>query len=476
MPPVGWSVRQMISATLVVLGVAAAFWAAYRFQCALFILLIAMMLRVLVKPMVDWLRSRHIRNDIATGLAFGCVLLIILLIIGLIVPLMVDQISAIVTRLPTLYGTARASLQNSGNSTFQNIASGFPPDLITALNKLPGLSADTSTAISTAAPSPDASASPVFETFSNVVYFIFLMVATFMLAIYWTLDNDRITRSLLLRVPAERRDGLREIITEMEGKVGSFFRGQLILCLVVGAMSTVAYLTIGLPYALVLGIIAGVLEAVPMIGPILGTVPALIIALASAPQQAIWVIVAMIIIQQLENNLLAPRVMDHSVGINPIVSILAIAAFTLLFGLIGALLAIPIAALLQIVLDRVLFSAALEPEAPPQIVEPVDKVIIPLGVPALTIATPAQPQNRSKLSVLRLEAKELAADVRKQVRNVDNESDESRTELDQLEDIIEAIAIDVDSVLAGVETLQAEQKQLDRAAAAQMAPAAGALA
>ena len=468
----------MISATLVVLGVGAAFWAAYRFQYALFILLIAMMLRVLVKPMVDWLRGRHVRNSLATALAFGFVFLLIIGILALIVPLMVDQMSAIVTRLPSFYLALREGLLNTGNKTLQDVARGFPPDMVGALNLLPTLSANTSAVFSGGAPGPDAPANPAYATFSSIVYSLFLTVATFMLSIYWTLDSERIMRSLLLRVPEGRREGLRKIITEMEGKVGSFFRGQLILCLVVGGMSMAAYLLIGLPYALVLGIIAGVLEAVPMLGPILGTVPALIIALASAPEQAIWVIVAMIVVQQLENNLLAPRVMDHSVGINPIVSILSIAALTLLFGLVGALLAIPIAAILQIVLDRVLFAAAVEPEPPPQIVEPVNRATTPTGLPAIAVATPAQPQNRSKLSVLRLEAKELAADVRKQVRNVDDGTEDEQkqmNQLEELEDLIEAIAIEVDGVLAEVETLQAEQKQLDNAAAKQMPTVAGAL-
>ncbi len=470
MPPESWTIRRMISATLIVLSVAAAFWAAYRFQYALFILLIAMMLRVLVKPMVEWLRSRHIRNDVATAIAYGCLFVVILGIVALIVPLMVDQVSAIATRVPELYTSLRATLLNSGNGTLQQVASGLPPDLIGALNLLPGLSSDTSTVISQAAPRPDAPASPVFATFSNIVYSIFLIVATFMLAIYWTLDSERIMRSLLLRVPTERRDSLREIVTEMEGKVGSFFRGQLILCVVVGVMSIVAYLVIGLPYALVLGIIAGMLEAVPMVGPILGMVPALIIALASAPELAIWVIASMIVIQQLENNLLAPRIMNHSVGINPIVSILSIAAFTLLFGVAGALLAIPIAAILQIVLDRILFAAAVEPEPPPQMIETDSRITTPAGVPALTVVAVAQPANRSKLSVLRLEAKELAADMRKQVRNVDDgtsDEHEEASQLEELEDVIEAIAIDVDSVLAEIETQQAEQKQLEILAASQ---------
>ncbi len=113
-------------------------------------------------------------------------------------------------------------------------------------------------------------------------------------------------------------------------------------------------MAIGLPYALLLGLLAGVFEALPMIGPLLGMLPALLIALATMPAQAVWVVVAATVIQQIENNVLVPRVMGRTVGINPIISILAIAAFTLLFGVAGALFAIPMAAVLQLLITRVL--------------------------------------------------------------------------------------------------------------------------
>jgi Na+/phosphate symporter len=178
-----------------------------------------------------------------------------------------------------------------------------------------------------------------------------------------------------------------------------------------------------------LGIINGIFEALPMIGPVLGMVPALLIALATSPEKAIWVLVAGTLIQQVENNLLAPRVMDKSVGINPIVSILAIAAFTLLFGLVGAIFAIPLVAMLQILLARALAkSSSLAEELP---------------------ATPAnQAPARGKLEVLRLEVRELAGDVRKQARakDADESSDLSSTE--QLEDAIEMVARELDELLA----------------------------
>ena len=100
--------------------------------------------------------------------------------------------------------------------------------------------------------------------------------------------------------------------------------GQGILCLTIGLMALVAYLLIGLPNVLVLALIAGVMEAVPMVGPLIGAVPAALVALSIAPSKLMWVIIATLIFQQLENYLLVPRVMNKAVGVNPFVSLLAI--------------------------------------------------------------------------------------------------------------------------------------------------------
>jgi predicted PurR-regulated permease PerM len=141
----------------------------------------------------------------------------------------------------------------------------------------------------------------------------------------------------------------------METKVSAYIGGQSILMLVVGSMALLAYGLIGLPYILVLAFVAGVMEAVPLIGPLMGAIPALLVALSIGPDKAIWVIVATLVIQQLENSILVPRIMSRAVGVNPFVTLLALLAFSSLLGIAGALMAIPLAAIIQLLLDRFVF-------------------------------------------------------------------------------------------------------------------------
>ena len=184
-------------------------------------------------------------------------------------------------------------------------------------------------------------------------------------------------------------------------------------------------LIIGLPYAIFLGITAGILEAVPLVGPILGAAPALLIALALDPSKAVWVVMATVVIQLTENHFLVPRVMDRAVGVNPVVSLLAFAAFSSLFGLAGALLAIPLAVLIQLLLNRTI----LEP----------------------TSLSQPQPVGRDSISLMRYEVQELIKDVHKQVRDKDGAMDGSS---DRIEDAIEEVVNDLDSILAKVESSQ----------------------
>jgi len=251
---------------------------------------------------------------------------------------------------------------------------------------------------------------------------IFMITAILILGFHWTIDGPRTIQLSLLLVAPEKRETVAEVISAIESKVGYFIAGQAILCLVIAIMALIVYLIIGLPNAVVLALIAGVLEAVPMVGPILGAIPAGIVALSINPVMLIWVVIGTIIIQQIENSLLVPRIMRKAVGVNPFVSLLAIFGFSSLFGIIGALMAIPFAAIIQILLDRFVFRQnELEPE----------------GV-----------TGRDYSSRLRYETQKFTRDLRKQARLKKRGSDQQVKKIDQVMDEIEMITTDLDHLLA----------------------------
>lgn len=405
------------------MATAAVFALLWRFQGVVFSLIVAIMLHIAVKPVVERLRKRGMRTDLSLLLVYGVVFAILGGFLALILPFLAEQLGAIAARLPAYYDDFRLAMLNSESDALSSIAMSLPADV----SRLPLFNAPAPTAAA------DTSATPLLDALTPLVNGVVIFVAIFFMAFYWTLDGERIIFGALLRLPEEKRESVRELIAEMEAKVGAFYRGQIVLCLFVGALSTLAYVLIGLPYAFVLGLLALIFEAVPMIGPLLGAIPAIVIALAVSPEKAVLVILATVVIQQVENNILVPRVMDKAVGVNPVVSIIAIAAFSVVFGLAGALLAIPLAAIIQIIINRLLF------QAPPAAAE--------AAVASTSDLTGdlQQTGGRDKISVLRMEARELAEDVRKQLRDAESAKD---VRDEHIEDLIEAVAVDLDALLA----------------------------
>lgn len=427
-----WSFRQTLIATLVALSVVLGFVLLVRFYMVVFIVFVAIALEVATRPAVAWLTQRGLRPWIAVIVIYLLLLAFVAGILWAVAPMLIEQAATITERLPDDYQRLRDWLQTAGSRLLRSLGAALPLQLSIA-ELVQSASAGVGTTTGGAASAADAAAvTTPWGLFGAVSRAIFLTLTIFALAFYWTLEGGAITLRLLLRIPLTQRDQVRNLIAEMEGKIGGYFRGQAILCVIIGAVSTLAFFVLRIPYALVLGLLMGIFEALPVIGPTLGAIPAVIITLAIAPDKVLLVVAVLVAIQVLENNLLVPRVMDESVGVNAIVSILAITAFGILFGLGGAILAIPLAAILQIFVNRMLFD---------------------LPIPEEMVATPAQragAANRGQYTVLRMEAQALVQDVRKQVRTGD-ENDSPDEEGEAAEDMIETIAQDIDSLLLHLE-------------------------
>lgn len=397
--------RQIVGATLTVVAIVAAFWLFYHYYTVLVVLIVAIVLSTAISPITDWLSARGVNRSLAVILVFVALLLLIAGFVALLAPVIATQVARIAASLPEFYRDLREAMLGHPNFLIWRLGLALPPELTL-----------TAAAVEEA---EAAELAPDLTLAAGGAKALFGLVAVGVLTFYWTLMGDRTIRSLLVVLPPERRDTARAYVAEVQEKLGAFVTGQGLLILVVGAMALVAYLLIGLPYALVLAILAGLFEAVPLIGPGLGAIPAGLVAYSVDPQKVIWVLLATFIIQLLENNLLVPRIMKHSVGVNPLVTLLALTAFSLLFGLPGALIAIPVAAVLQMTFDRFLASR--------QAAELED-----VG-------------GRDELSLLRYEIRDYIHDVRKNIRRKD---DELLSEVDAIEDRLEAIATDLNSLLA----------------------------
>jgi predicted PurR-regulated permease PerM len=178
-------------------------------------------------------------------------------------------------------------------------------------------------------------------------------VLLFTMAFYWLTSREQTLALLLLLSPKAQRQSVHAIWNDIEFRLGAYVRGQAFLMLIIGLTSYLGLLVLGVPFAPALALIAGITEAIPLVGPLIGAVPAVIVAFTVSPVTGLLVAILYGVIQALENNVLVPKIMSSNVGLNPLVIIIAIVAGSTLNGVIGALLAIPLAGTLQVLAQHI---------------------------------------------------------------------------------------------------------------------------
>ena len=407
-----WTFRRVVWATLVLVSVVFGFWLLYRFHQVIFALFFAIIMGTVIRPIVAWLHRRGIPRVLGVTFVYLLLLVIVISFMVLLYPLISEQGTTILAAVPDYY---QGLLQWMADN---------PSLLIVRLGEFLPLAAPSFKPIQQTGQEVLDFAGAVLGYASSAGRVILAAAAVLLLAYHWTLSGPRIIQSLLPLVSKNHREDVSEMILAMETKIGFYIAGQGFLCVVIFAISLIAYLLIGLPNALVLALIAGLLEAVPLIGPLIGAIPAGVIALSIAPSKLVWVVVITLAVQQLESSFLVPRVMRKAVGVNPFISFLSIFAFSSLFGVAGALMAIPIAAVTQLLLNRYVFHpSAMEPEVSTE---------------------------RDLASRLRYEAQDLARGLRKQARLKKEGSAQRVKQIDQVMDEIESITTDLDVLLTQV--------------------------
>ncbi|MDW7755442.1 MAG: AI-2E family transporter [Brevefilum sp.] len=407
---VHWTFRRVVGATLVLVGVGLCFWLLYRFYAVVFIVFVAIMLGTVIRPIVSWLYLHKLPKFAGVSLVYAVFLSLALGFILLLFPLVFEQGSMILDSLPDYYQSIRTWVEDSPNHLILTIGQILPREIPSFFR------------VHLTGPEMISSVEQALVYIKSVSKGVFVMIVVLILAFHWTLDGPRIIRSLLFLLPKPLRFDISELISSMELKIGYFILGKGVLSLAVGVLALIAYLFIGLPNALVLALIAGILEAVPMIGPTLGAIPAGIIALTISPSKLVWVVGTTIVIQLIENNLLVPRIMSKAIGVNPFVSLLSIFAFSSYFGIAGALMAIPIAAIIQLLLDRFVFHP--------------------------TISVSETISGRDISSRLLYEAKDLVRALQKQARLKKGGPAITEKQIDLVMDEIESVSRDLAGLLA----------------------------
>ncbi len=190
----------------------------------------------------------------------------------------------------------------------------------------------------------------------NVAAAVAGVIAVFFMVAYMLIDATRLRNLILLFYPAEKRGDKRAMLNRMANRMTSWLAGQMILAAIVGVATFFFLLLLRLPYALPLAILATFGEMVPIIGPILGTTPALAVALLYSKWQFWSMLVFALLLQKFENLFIAPKVMSNKVKVSPLAVFIAFMIGGSLLGIVGAILAVPVAAIIQVAFDETFVS------------------------------------------------------------------------------------------------------------------------
>jgi predicted PurR-regulated permease PerM len=302
----------------------------------LLLVFLAILLAAGLEPIVGWLRERLGLGRAGTIIVvYVAFFLAVIVLAFMVVPAAINQAERIFADLPPLFDEARAWAANVR-----------PAALATSLTAL----IDSVAKAFEASPEPDPDS--VVQGATAVAEAAVALMTVLTLVFFWLVEHARLQRYILAFLPAERRPGARETWNDIETRLGLWVRGQLILMASIGVATGIAYTLLGLPGAVVLGLIAAITEAIPIIGPLLGAIPAVIVAATVSPELALLVAGIYVVIQTIEGNVLVPIVMRNTIGISPLLVIVSLLIGGAVGGFVGAFLAVPVMASFEIVLSR----------------------------------------------------------------------------------------------------------------------------
>ena len=318
---------------ILLIAAAAAFL--YLIRDIVAMVLMAVLLAALIDPFADAVARWRIPRALAVLAVYLVGFAFFILAVVLIVPPMLAEISELTTALLPFFTDAAGTLH------VETLLAGT-------------WSTNVGEIISTISDSGLAGAFPKIAAFgTSAVDLGFRAIIVLILAFYFVVEKDSMVRAIAIVAPPEYQPFVSRMALKARERMGVWLRGQLLLMVSVFILIYGALSILGVPYALVLALFAGLMEMIPFVGPMLSAVPAIFLAFAVSPLYALFTALAYLIIQQIEGNILVPKIMQKVAGVNPIVSVLAVLIGWRVGGIVGAIISIPLSMTLAVFFSEI---------------------------------------------------------------------------------------------------------------------------
>lgn len=278
----------------------------------------------------------NLNRSVASLLVVLLLILIIVGGIGLLIPPVVSEISQLVKSLPDVASSMQQTLTNLINHSFLKDIdiSPYVKKIDSQLGKYAQLFLERLSS----------SIGSVISTITDVTV---VAITVPVMLFYMLKDGHKLIPSIQRFVSVKHADEVQGLLTRMSSTLSSYISGQVIECLFVAVFTTIGYYIIGQPLALVLGIVAGMANIIPYVGPYIGIAPALVVSLTMAPEKIIWVIIVVVVVQQVDGNIIYPNIIGKSLKIHPLTIIVLLLAAGHIAGIAGMILCIPFYAVIR---------------------------------------------------------------------------------------------------------------------------------
>ena len=324
------STKVIIKVIAIILGL----WFLYLVRDVVVLLFLAIILTATLDSSIDWMARHKIVRPLGVLIIYVVLLLIVGCLVSFMIPPFINQIQSFVQNLPA-YGesfvkTFAGVQQYAESYGIQFNSHDFLQNMLGNLSQSSG---------------------QIFSTTVSVFTFFISALVVLALTFYMSVKEDGMNKFLVSITPKPNRQYIVSIANRIKNKIGNWFAGQLLLMLIIFILDFAALSFFHIPYALVLALLAGLLEIVPYLGPIISAILASLVGFLISPVTGLIVLGILTIIQQLESNIIVPQLMKKVVGLNPIFVILALLIGAKLGGTLGAILAVPIATAINVVIE-----------------------------------------------------------------------------------------------------------------------------
>lgn len=318
-----------------IVGILVALAFIYFIRDIILMVFISVIFAAIIEPLVNYLEGKKIPRGIGVLIIYVVLFLFIILLVRMIIPPIAEQVSLLTRSFPDLWSKIIENVEGIRQYSEQQ---GLTNNIQKGLQTL-------QSGLETAA---GGVYSFIVSIFRSVVNFLLVLAIIF----YLVVERGAVGKLFKSLAPAQYHSYLVDLFARIQVKIGAWARAQLILGLIIGFLSFIGLLIFLPKYALVLALIAGVTEVIPYLGPIMGAVPAVFLGFAVPPfsfARGLAILILYIVIQQMEEKIIVPKVMQTQVGLNPLVTIIIMLLGFRLAGIIGLIIAVPVATAIGVV-------------------------------------------------------------------------------------------------------------------------------